>query len=67
MALLIRWQFDSCDFVPLEEYDRWWVDMHIESQLLCERALRYCGRGGFLIFFRHENRILYKIDLAQMI
>ena len=66
MALLVRWQFDSCDFTPLEEYDRWWVDMHIERQLLCEKALCYCGRGESLIFFRHENKIPYKIDLVWM-
>ena len=67
MAMLIRWQFDSCDFDPQEAYDRWWEDMHIESQLLCERAMRHCGRGGSLIFFWRDNKILYKIDLVEMI
>ena len=66
MALLIRWQFDSCDFVPQEEYDKWWLDMHIDSQLRCEEALCYCGRGESLIFFKHENKVPYKIDLVRM-
>ena len=63
MAQLVRWQFDNCG---LNDFDSWWVDMRIESQLMCEEALHYCGRRGSLIFFRHEDRILYKIDLVRM-
>ena len=66
MAMLIRWQFDSCDFVPQEEYDKWWVDMHIDSQLRCEEALCFNGRGESWIFFEHDNKVPYKIDLVRM-
>ena len=63
MAQLVRWQFDNC---KLGDFDSWWMDMRIETQLLREKALRYCGRGGSLIYFSHEDRILYMIDLVRM-
>ena len=66
MAMLLRWQFDSCDFDPQAAFEHWWEDMHIESQLLCERALRHSGTGGALIFYWRGDEILYKIDLVRM-
>jgi len=66
MAMLIRWQFDSCDVVPQEAYDKWWMDMHIDSQIRCEEALCFCGRGESWIFFEHDNKVQYKIDLVRM-
>ena len=66
MAMLLRWQFDSCDYDPQAAFEHWWEDMHIESQLLCERAIRHCGRGRSLIFSWHGDEILYKIDLVRM-
>ena len=66
MAVLIRWQFDSCDSVPHEGYDKWWVDMHINGQLLCEEALCSYGRGKPLVFFELDNKVQYKIDLVRM-
>ena len=66
MAVLIRWQFDSCDSVQHEGYDKWWVDMHIDSQLQCEEALCFSGRGKSWIFFEHDNKVQYKIDLVRM-
>ena len=48
MVQLIRWQFDNC---KPDDFDSWWKDMRIETQLLCERALQLCGRGGSLLYF----------------
>ena len=64
MAQLVRWQFDNC---KPDDFDSWWMDMHIETQLLCEKALRYCGRGGSLLYFSHKDRVLYMIDLVRMV
>ena len=64
MALLIRWQFDNC---KQGDIDSWWKDMRIETQLLCERALQHSGRGGSLLYFNCENRVLYMIDIVLMI
>ena len=66
MAMLIRWQFDSCDFDPQAAFDHWWKDMQIESQMMCERAICHCGRGGSLIYFWHGEESFYKIDLIRM-
>jgi len=70
MAVLIRWQFDSCNAIPHEGYDKWWEDMHIDGQLLCEEALCFCGVGKSLVFFETRSsggsRIQYKIDLVRM-
>ena len=64
MVQLIRWQFDNC---KPDDFDSWWIDMRIDTQLLCENALQYCGRGGSLLYFSCENRVLYMIDLVLMI
>ena len=63
MALLIRWQFDNCKQGDLGS---WWKDMRIETQLQCEHALQYTGRGGSLLYFTFENRVSYMIDLVLM-
>ena len=64
MVQLVRWQFDNC---KPDDFDSWWKDMRIETQLLCERALQHCGRGGSLLYFSCENRVLYMIDIVLMI
>ena len=64
MVQLIRWQFDNSN--P-DAFDKWWIDMRIDTQLMCEKALQYCGRGGSLLYFSCENRVLYMIDLVLMI
>ena len=64
MVLLIRWQFDNCKPGDL---DSWWKDMRIETQLLCERALQYSGRGGSLLYFNYEEQAMYMIDIVLMI
>ena len=70
MAALIRWQFDSCNTIPHEGYDKWWEDMHIDGQLICEEALCFCGVGKSFVFFETSSsggsRIQYKIDLVRM-
>ena len=66
MAVLIRWQFDSCDFVPPEGYDKWWVDMHIDGQSRCEEALCFNGKGESCIVFKLDDKVQYKIDLVRM-
>ena len=66
MAMLVRWQFDSCDFDPQAAFDRWWKDMQIESQMMCEKAISHCGRGGSLIYCWHGEKSFYKIDLIRM-
>ena len=64
MVLLIRWQFDNCKPGDL---DSWWKDMRIETQLLCERALQYSGRGGSLLYFNYEDQVMYMINIVLMI
>ena len=64
MVQLIRWQFDNSN--P-DAFDKWWIDMRIDTQLMCEKALQYCGRGGPLLYFSCDNRVLYKIDLILMV
>ena len=63
MALLVRWQFDSCQ---QGDINSWWKDMRIETQLQCERALQYTGRGESFLYFSYENRTSYMIDLVLM-
>ena len=65
MAMLIRWQFDSCDSVPPEGYDKWWIDMHIDGQMQCEEALSFTGRGESCIVVDDKEK--YRIDLVKMI
>ena len=40
--------------------------MRIETQLLCEQALRSV-RGGANIYFHYEDQVMYRIDLVNMI
>ena len=65
MAMLIRWQFDGCNFVPAEGYDKWWTDMHIDGQMQCEEALGFTGKGQPCIVIDNEEK--YRIDLVRMI
>ena len=60
MAMLFRWQFDSCDSVPAEGYDKWWVDMHIDGQLQCEEALSFTGKGESCVVVDNKKR--YQVD-----
>ena len=64
MAMLIRWQFDSCDFIPADGYDRWWTDMHLDGQLQCEEALSFSGKSNSNIIVGNEEK--YRIDLVKM-
>ena len=64
MAMLIRWQFDSCDFVPAEGYDKWWIDMHIDGQLQCEEALSFTGKGESCVVV--DSKETYRVDLVKM-
>ena len=65
MAVLIRWQFDCCDYVPPEGFDKWWIDMHIDGQLQCEEALSYNGKGEACIVVDDKDK--YKVDLVKMV
>lgn len=65
MAMLIRWQYDGCNFIPPEGYDKWWTDMHINGQIQCEEALGFTGKGESCIVVDNEER--YRIDLVRMI
>ena len=65
MAVLIRWQFDCCDYVPPEGFDKWWIDMHIDGQLQCEEALRYNGKGESCIVVDDKEK--YRVDLVRMV
>ena len=64
MAVLIRWQFDSCNYVPAEGYDKWWIDMHIDGQLQCEEALSFTGKGDSCVVVDNKKR--YQVDLVRM-
>ena len=65
MAMLIRWQFDSCDSVPPEGFDKWWTDMHIDGQMQCERSLSFTGNGESCIVV--GDKVKYRVDLVRMI
>ena len=65
MAMLIRWQFDSCNSIPPEGYDKWWTDMHINGQMQCEKALSFTGKGESCIVVEDEEK--YRVDLVEMI
>ncbi len=65
MAMLIRWQYDGCNFIPSEGYDKWWTDMHINGQMQCEEALSFTGKGESCIVVENEEK--YRIDLVGMI
>ncbi len=65
MAMLIRWQFDSCNSIPPEGYDKWWTDMHINGQMQCEEALSFTGKGESCIVVENEEK--YRVDLVGMI
>ena len=64
MAILIRWQYDGCNFVPAEGYDKWWTDMHIDGQLQCERALGFTGKGEPCMVIDGDKE--YRVDLVKM-
>ena len=64
MAMLIRWQYDGCNFLPAEGYDKWWTDMHIDGQLQCERALGFTGKGEPCIVIDGEEK--YRVDIVRM-
>ena len=64
MAILIRWQFDGCNRIPPEGYDKWWTDMDIEGQLQCEHALSYTGKGQPCVVIDGDTE--YHVDLARM-
>lgn len=65
MAMLIRWQFDCCDFIPPEGFDKWWTDTHIDGQVQCEEALSYNGKGGSCIVVKDKEE--YRVDLVRMV
>ena len=65
MATLVRWQYDGCNFVPAEGYDKWWTDMHIDGQMQCEEALSFTGKGEPCIVIDNEEK--YRVDLVRMI
>jgi len=65
MAMLIRWQFDGCNSIPAEGYDKWWTDMHIDGQLQCEKALSFTGKAEPCVIIDNEER--YRIDLVRMV
>ena len=64
MAVLIRWQYDGCNRIPPEGYDKWWTDMHIDGQLQCEHALSYTGKGQPCVVIDGNKE--YHIDLLRM-
>ena len=66
MAMLVRWQFNSCIFDPQSAFDRWWMDMQIELQEECEKTISQGGIGKSLIYWWHGEKRLYKIDLIRM-
>ena len=64
---MILWQFDiSAPATRDATRDSWWLDMKIETQMLCEQALRYSGRGSPKIYFHYEHQIMYCIDIVSM-
>ena len=63
MVLTVRWQFD--DSVPAAR-DCCWCDMKIDTQMLCEQALRHSGRSGSKIYFHYEDQVMHCIDIVSM-
>ena len=64
MADLVRWQFDSCNRVPPEGYDKWWTDMNIVGQIRCEHALCIIGNGQPCTY--EDEKYKYIIDFVEM-
>ena len=64
MADLVRWQFDGCNRVPPEGYDKWWTDMNIVGQIKCEHALCIIGNGEQCSY--QDGKYKYIIDFVEM-
>ena len=64
MVVMILWQVADSRISSTK--DKWWLDMRIETQLLCEQAIRRSSRGDSKIYFHYEYQILYCIDLVNM-
>ena len=63
MVLMVLWQFDNS--APAAR-DSWWLDMKIETLMLCEQTLRLSGRSSSKIYFHYGDQIMYCIDKVIM-
>ena len=64
MVLMILWQ--AADSRGSSAKDKWWLDMRIETQLLCEQAIRRFSRGDSKIYFHYEDQVMCCIDIVKM-
>ena len=64
MALAVIWQVAGSRDV--DEKSSWWLDMRIETQMLCECALGESSFCGSHLHFHYEHSIRYHINLVKM-
>ena len=64
MVMMILWQVAGSRISSAK--NKWWLDMKIRTQLLCEQAIRHSDRGDSKIYSYYEDQVMYCIDLVSM-